>query len=321
MFRRRSIVALILLATLAGLAMAGCSNQAEPSRPEVTPREATKSGTATQETGTDGTTTAAEPKAATGEKQITNSIGMKLLLIPAGEFTMGSPESEKSRHADEGPQHRVWITRPFYLGAYPVTQAEYKRVTGRNPSYMTADGDRKDDLRGIDTSRLPVDEVSWNDAMEFCRQLGRQERQTYRLPTEAEWEYACRAGTMTPFSFGGMLNGLAANCWGNHPYGTREEGPCLKRPSVVGSYQANAFGLYDMHGNIGQWCTDWYDEHYYSVSPMNDPSGPNQGSHHVIRGGNWSYDPDACRSAFRSHNSPGFRTYVLGFRVVRVASR
>lgn len=186
---------------------------------------------------------------------ITNSIGMKLKLIPSGEFLMGSPESEEARDSDEGPQHRVRITKPFYLGVYEVTQGEYERVTGDNPSCFSKVGTGKAKVAGQDTSRFPVEEVSWEDAVEFCRKLSdlpseRSARRVYRLPTEAEWEYACRAGTTTPLHFGTQLNGREANCDGNYPYGTDTKGTYLKRTTTVGSYKANAFGLYDMHGKL-----------------------------------------------------------------------
>ena len=137
-------------------------------------------------------------------KQIVNSIGMKLVLIPAGEFMMGSPESEESRGSDE-TQHRVRITKPFYLGAYEVTQHEYEQVMGNNPSYCSANGKFKERVVGMDTSRHPVENVSWEDAVAFCQRLSQKEGKQYRLPTEAQWEYACRAGTSTPFNFGSTL--------------------------------------------------------------------------------------------------------------------
>ena len=173
-------------------------------------------------------------------KVITNSIGMKLVLIPAGEFIMGSA--------------------------------------------------------GVSA----------------------QEGRTYRLPTEAEWEYACRAGTQTPFHFGSQLNGGEANCHGNYPYGTQTKGPYLKRTTEVGSYRPNAWGLHDMHGNVWEWCQDWYDGDYYDDSPTDDPAAPSSGSFRVFRGGCWLNGARLCRSANRIYCSPGFEGIRRGFRVALV---
>jgi len=248
----------------------------------------------------------------TAQKLITNSIGMKLALIPAGEFLMGSPEGEGD--SDEHPQHRVRITKPFYIGVYEVTQGEYERVTGTNPSNFK-------NVAGEDTSRFPVENVSWNRAVEFCRKLSmmpdeKSAGRTYRLPTEAEWEYACRAGTTTPFSFGSALNGCEANCDGDYPYGGADKGPFLQRTTRVGSYQPNAFGLYDMHGNVWEWCADWKDSSYYAQSPLNDPTGSSYFWDRVLRGGSWSYNASRCRSAYRNGYSPMYRRSNSGFRVV-----
>ena len=248
---------------------------------------------------------------------ITNSIGMKLAFIPAGEFMMGSPESEADR-GDNEKQHRVRITRPFYMGVYEVTQEQYERVMGENPSYFSSTGRGKDEVAGRDTRNHPVETVSWDDAVEFCRKLSAQEGRTYRLPTDAEWEYACRAGTQTPFHFGSQLNGREANCDGNYPYGTQTKGPYLERTTEVGSYRPSAWGLYDMHGNVWEWCQDWYDSDYYANSPTDDPQGPSSGSNRVFRGGSWSYLARNCRSAIRYYLSPGLESTFLGFRLALV---
>ena len=240
-------------------------------------------------------------------KTITNSIGMKLRLIPAGEFMMGSPADEAEREDWEGPVHRVRITKPFYLGVYEVTQGEYEQLTGKNPSKFKG-------------ATRPVEMVSWEDAVEFCRKLSAKEGQKYRLPTEAEWEYACRAGTTTPFSFGSVLNGEQANCAGNYPYGTDTKGPMKAETTPVGSYRPNAFGLYDMHGNVWEWCQDWYDAEYYGKSPNEDPLGAASGSNRVFRGGCWYGDAWFCRAAFRLRDDPSFRDDNLGFRLARTVS-
>jgi len=285
-------------------------------------------------------------------QEFTNSIDMKLKLIPAGEFTMGSSESEEDRSDDE-KQHRVRVTKPYYLGAHEVTQKEFSMVMGFNPSDHQRGGDREDEVSGLDTSGFPVEHVSWYDAVHFCNKLSELEGRTpcyrltdierydddgrgiksatvsrqsgngYRLPAEAEWEYACRAGTKTSFSFGSVLNGKQANCRGDYPYGTETKGPDLGRTTTVGSYSANAWGLYDMHGNVWEWCDDWYDEDYYEDSPVDDPTGPTTGASRaarVFRGGGWLSYARHCRSADRFRNAPGFRFYDLGFRIALVPS-
>jgi formylglycine-generating enzyme required for sulfatase activity len=274
-------------------------------------------------------------------KEVTNSIGMKLVLIPAGKFTMGSPQEErdtalasvpegsraqaKSWFEVEGPQHEVEISKPFYLGVYEVTQAEYEKVMGTNPSWFSATGSGKEKVEGKDTSRFPVENVSWNDAVEFCKKLSetpeeKRSGRVYRLPTEAEWEYSCRGGASSkPFHFGDSLTSTQANFDGNYPYGGADKGPYLERTTRVGSYDANAFGLYDMHGNVWEWCADWYSKDYYKDSPRKDPQGPATGTSRVLRGGSWGVYGWNCRSASRSGVDPGIRCGNVGFRVVLVA--
>jgi formylglycine-generating enzyme required for sulfatase activity len=257
-------------------------------------------------------------------RRVKNSIGMQLVLIPAGEFLMGSPREEDKRRPDEGPQHEVKIRKPFYLGAYTVTQAEYKAVMGSNPSWFSATGGGKDKVDGLDTSRFPVENVSWDDAQKFCARLSaapaeKKAGRKYRLPTEAEWEYACRARTRTPFHFGKALSSDRANFDGNYPYGGASRGPYLDRTCKVGSYGDNAFGLYDMHGNVCQWCADWYKKDYYGYSPKEDPKGPDSGTSRVLRGGSWDLFGEDCRAAGRSRGEPGYRCNGDGFRVVCVA--
>jgi formylglycine-generating enzyme required for sulfatase activity/serine/threonine protein kinase len=266
-------------------------------------------------------------------KEVTNSIGMKLVLIPAGKFTMGSPTDEEDRNEDE-TQHEVEITQPFYLGAYLVTQSEYERVMHDNPSWFSRKRYYKNSIASINTRQLPVDSVSWEMAKKFCETLSalpeeKATQRTYRLPTEAEWEYACREGgrSLTPFYFGASLQSSQANFDGHQPYG---EGPpepgspfrsrlppgkYLEHPTEVGSYQPNALGLYDMHGNVCEWCADWYAKDYYSKSPKQDPQGPDIGKNRVLRGGSWSQFGSDCRSANRVMGWTG----SIGFRVVLVA--
>jgi formylglycine-generating enzyme len=261
--------------------------------------------------------------AARGEdaaKEITNSIGMKLVLIPAGKFIMGSPANEAERDAGED-QHEVAITRPFYLGVHPVTQSQFEKIMAKNPSFFHPKNGGSPDH--------PAEQVRWGDAREFCKKLSalpeeKKAGRTYRLPSEAEWEYACRAGTTTPFNVGEALSSKQANFNGNFPYGNAEKGPFLRHTEKVGSYPPNAWGLYDMHGNVLQWCNDWYDPNYYKNSPKEDPKGPEKGVVEtgfgsnffvVVRGGCWLDEGRACRSdrRFRLQQSEPYRW--TGFRV------
>jgi formylglycine-generating enzyme required for sulfatase activity/predicted Ser/Thr protein kinase len=255
--------------------------------------------------------------------RIVNSIGMKFVLIPAGRFLMGSPPTETERAADEDPQHEVILTRPFYLGVFQVTQHEYEQVTGQLPSHFSTHGDGQDKMRDLDPHRFPVEQVSWEDAVAFCRMLSdltqeRRRGRIYRLPTEAEWEYACRGGAMgsEPFHFGTSLASSQANFNGNHPYGGAPQGPYLERTTTVGSYPANGFGLFDMHGNVWEWCLDWYGEYPRQAGPLRDPVGPRNGLRRVMRGGAWNYTGKSCRSAVRNGLIPGNRYKMVGFRVV-----
>lgn len=269
-----------------------------------------------------------------GPVEYTNSIGMKFRLIPPGEFMMGSTKLERQlaledaratndqasikRIDTEGPQHQVRITKPFYLGVYEVTQGEYEHVVEMNPSHFSH-------LPRMDTSRFPVEMITWRDAANFCQCLSSMPAEklaghAYRLPTEAEWEYACRAGTATPFHFGNQLDGREANCRGILPYGTVEEGPNLGRTTTVGSYQPNAFGLYDMHGNVKEWCQDWYRANYYSDSAIEDPAGPEKGLERVYRSRGWGDLPGTCRSAYRGCISPDFGGRSQGFRLTLASS-
>jgi len=266
-----------------------------------------------------------------------NSLGMKFALIPAGTFLMGSPQEEKQRSKDE-EQHEVEITRPFYLGVFQVTQAQFRRVMGYNPSYFSSDGSGKEGVKyaqeptgGRDkvkdlgsTDGFPVENVSWDEAVELCQRLSALEPEraagrVSRLPTEAEWEYACRAGTTTPFYYGNSLASTQANFDGDYPYGAAQ-GPSLGRTSEVGSYEPNSFGLMDMHGNVWEWCADWYDRDYFKDSPRRDPAGPPAGSSRVCRGGSWDCFGQRCRSAWRNGTEPANRHGWLGFRVALVSS-
>ena len=242
-------------------------------------------------------------------KDIDKSINMKMVLIPAGKFMMGSPKDEKDRCDDE-ILHEVTITKPFYLGTYLVTQEEYEKVMGRNPSCYSATGAGRGKVIGRDTSRFPMEEVSWFAAVEFCKRLSelpeeKNAGRTYRLPTEAEWEYACRAGTTTQFYFGDKITTAQAN------YDHRYDRP----PTPVGSFPANAWGLYDMHGNVEEWCQDWYGP--YPQEKVVDPQGPKTGERRVLRGGSFFDDASGVRSASRRNREPAWRCETIGFRVAR----
>lgn len=217
-------------------------------------------------------------------KNFTNSLGMKFVWIPPSSFIMGSPKEEGQREKDEAP-HKVTLTKGFYMGVYTVTQDEWKEVMGNNPSLFEGE------------KNLPVEGVSWDDCQELIEKLRKRDNKPYRLPTEAEWEYACRAGTTTPFHFGETISTDQANYNGIYTYGTGKKGENRQKTMPVGSFRPNDFGLYDMHGNLWQWCQDWYGD--YPQKNVGDPQGPKKGEERVVRGGAWSYNPINCRSACR----------------------
>jgi formylglycine-generating enzyme required for sulfatase activity len=272
------------------------------------------------------------------------STGMKLALIEAGTFRMGSDQRRRRRFlfADE-MGHDVAITEPYLLGVYEVTQDEYRQVMKVEPSAFSRTGNSRDKVAALETERFPVEQVSWFDAVEFCNRLSALDGfppyyeiadvkrdvsitsaqvsigggSGYHLPTEAQWEFACRGGTVGRFHYGEENTGIEANLQSydrfNDPLFDS-----LDRPTRVGSYAPNAWGLHDMHGNIGEWCWDWYDEDYYSVSPPKDPPGPDRGDQRVVRGGAWNRNEDDCRSSSRSCLSPDEHRNSNGFRVCRM---
>jgi formylglycine-generating enzyme required for sulfatase activity len=279
---------------------------------------------------------------------------MSLKRIEAGTFTMGSPDGEEGRYGNEGPQHQVTITRPFYLGAYPVTKGQFA-VFVKDANYKTeAETDGKGGwgynaatrkVEGRDTKYTwretgfaqtddhPVVNVTWNDATKFCEWLSKKEGRVYELPTEAEWEFACRAGTTTRFWCGDKdddLRGnanlahralkakLDADAYKGFVFRSWDDGWPFTSP--VGAFKPNPWGLYDMHGDVGQWCTDRYGK--YENGSFKDPKGPDNGESHVLRGGSWFSFPRDCRSARRRGDDPGNRGNHFGFRVVlRPAAR
>jgi formylglycine-generating enzyme required for sulfatase activity/serine/threonine protein kinase len=266
------------------------------------------------------------PETAPLPSRVTNSIGMELVLIGPGKFFMGSPEDEEGRGNDEW-RHEVEITLPFYLGTVPVTQDQYRQVASKGPSHFSRTGAGKQRVAGLETGRFPVENLSWYDVVEFCRLLSAlpgemDARRVYRLPTEAEWEFACRAGTSSPFSFGTSASSARANFDGTFPYGGASRCLDLQRAERVARYAANTWGLYDMHGNVGEWCADWYGKDYYRHSPRRNPQGPDEGTGRVVRGGSWVASGRGCRSAQRVSSVPWSRYNFVGFRVaVSVAPR
>ena len=251
-----------------------------------------------------------------------NSIGMDLALIRPGWFWMGSPGNEANRYADEDPRHRVEITRPFYLGVYQVTQAQYECVMGTNPSNFTARGQGAEQVKGLDTSSFPVDSVSWYDAVAFCTAMSNLPEEkaagrSYRLPTEAEWEYACRAGAAStvPYHFGPTLSSRQANFDGSRPYAGGRRGRNLRRTCAVGSYPPNAFGLHDMHGNVWEWCHDWFDVDYYAVSPAQNPPGPTRAKAASFAAGRSTTSPAVAGRRFGFGRRPDSQSNLDGFRV------
>jgi formylglycine-generating enzyme required for sulfatase activity len=222
-------------------------------------------------------------------------IGAKFVLIPAGTFMMGSPEDEPLRHANE-TLHQVTISKPFYMQTTPVTQGQWTQVMGENPSYFKGD------------DNLPVEQVSWNDTQDFIERLNRQEgTDKYRLPTEAEWEYSCRAGSRTAFCFGSSEDDLREYAWYQDNSGVKTHS--------VGKKQPNSWGLYDMHGNVFEWVQDWYGEKFYAESAKDNPGGPASGQSRVTRGGCWFLSPVVVRAAYRLGARPAQLSYVIGFRL------
>ncbi|NCA83577.1 MAG: formylglycine-generating enzyme family protein [Opitutae bacterium] len=239
--------------------------------------------------------------------------GVKLELVwcPAGSYTRGSPANEAGRSDDE-TQHRVTLTKGFWMGKHEVTQAQWEAVTGSNPSHFKNAG-----------KSAPVESVSWDDCQEFVRKLNaRVPGAGFRLPTEAEWEYACRApsagsgqaGT-SAFHYGNDLDATMANFDGNYPYGNGRKGEYRQTTVAVGTFRPNAWGLYDMHGNVWEWCQDWYGD--YPTGSVTDPAGPGSGSFRVYRGGGWYSSARGCRSASRYGSDPGSRSGILGLRLAR----
>ena len=257
-------------------------------------------------------------------KEVTNTIGMSLVLVSAGEFTMGSSGAEVGAMRqiqprwrgpiglDDTPAHRVHIRRPFYIGEHEVTNAQFRRFRPDHASKHFLSHTLNDD-------RQPVAQISWTDAQAFCRWLSQREGRSYALPTEAEWEYACRAGTESLYYWGDTIDPAKLNYGDRNGYFAwrhlmADDGHAVSAP--VGSYPPNPLGLHDMLGNVWEWCADWYDVSYYQRSSRDGPRGPAQGALRVCRGGGWDAFPADTRSGKRGKWFPGDRHMAVGFRVV-----
>ena len=252
---------------------------------------------------------------------VKNSLGMEFVAIPDGDFLMGSDDGDPMGEADERPRHRVRITRPFRLGVCEVSQHEFATVMGANPSWFAATGGGRDDVAGMDTSRFPVDMITWLEADEFCRRLSalpaeKAAGRRYRLPTEAEWEYAARAGATTKSAGGDRLEPAKANV--AFDLATRDPAS-PRRTWPVDAGTPDALGLRNMHGNVWEWCADRYDPTYYERSPTDDPPGPAEGTGRAVRGGDYRSPPEMARSTNRDFTRESRRDQGNGLRVVLIA--
>jgi formylglycine-generating enzyme required for sulfatase activity len=291
---RNFVIGYIVLLAMAGTA---CNKEPKPSEKGKAPNESAAGG-----------------EAKSSPKELTVDLGggvkLEMVLIPAGEFLMGSPDSDKDACPWEKPQHRVRITKPFYLGKYLVTQEQWEAVMGANPSAWR-------DVNSGQGSKNPVEQVTWDDCQTFLGKLNAKfaaGEGKFQLPTDAQWEYACRAGSKTKYCFGDDKSKLGEYAW----YGENSGG----KTHPVGEKKPNAWGLYDMHGHVSEWCKDLFQYGYYEESPVDDPMGAATGLGHVYRGGSWSTMPRDpawyCRSAYRDVGELGRRRADLGFRVSRV---
>ena len=237
-------------------------------------------------------------------------VGLDMVQIPAGEFVMGSPSDEEGRINAEGPQRTVTMSS-FFMGRFPVTQTQYRAVMGENPSRFQSNGDHH-----------PVEQVSWRDAVAVCEKLSELTGREYRLPSEAEWEYACRARTQTPFYFGETITTNVVNYNGGFTYGSGSKGDYRRRTTEVGRFPPNAFGLYDMHGNVWEWCADHWHGNYNGM-PTDGTAwiSSNESSFRLLRGGSWYNSPNYCRSALRYNSRLDYYSINVGFRLVCLATR
>jgi len=247
------------------------------------------------------------------KEQLGNEIALPMILVNGGKFMMGSPETEDGGSSDESPQHSVTV-KIFFLGRYPVTQEQWRIVS---ETYPKVNLDLKPKPSHFEGANRPVEQVSWYEAQEYCDRLAQKTKRPYRLPTEAEWEYACRAGTSTPFNFGNTISTELVNYDGNKTYGNGVKGEYCEETTPVDHFDlANAWGLCDMHGNVFEWCQDhWHRD--YNGAPEDGSAWltDSPDANCVWRGGSWFGYPRYCRSAYRNSYSPDGRSYNLGFRV------
>jgi formylglycine-generating enzyme required for sulfatase activity len=240
-------------------------------------------------------------------------VALTMVKIPAGSFRMGSPEDEPERSDDEGPQHEVTLGS-FFMAQTPITQAQWRAVAG----WQKLERDLDPDPSNFKGANRPVEQVNWFDAVEFCRRLSQRTGQRYGLPSEAQWEYACRAGSTTPFHFGATLTPDLANYNGNHVYGNGPKGTYREQTVEVASFAANGWGLHDMHGNVWEWCEDhWHDSYNFAPGddqPWHIPAAADD-EPRLLRGGSWLNVPRNCRSAYRYNYRPDNRNDYIGFRV------
>jgi formylglycine-generating enzyme required for sulfatase activity len=279
-----------------------------------------------------------QPRQAQGfAEPLAEGVALTQLWIPPGRFWMGSPETELERLEDEGPQHLAQL-QGFFMGQTPITQAQWRAVAqwqpregerwerelAPNPSRFQVGGDTRLLSENAFTDDRPVEQVSWEDAMEFCRRLSQRTGRHYTLPSEAQWEYACRAGTSTPFALGETITPELANYDGTYTYGNGPKGKNRKQTTPVGTFPANAWGLQDMHGNVWEWCLDYWHESYEGapvdgsawVDGAQGQSSKREGGMRLLRGGSWRSNPGFCRSAPRSHVRPDYAVNGIGLRVV-----
>lgn len=241
-----------------------------------------------------------------------NGVNFLFRKIKSGEFIMGATDFRR----DTLPPHQVKITRDFWMLETLVTQSQWFVLEGNSMASMLAESEFET-FNGIGND-YPIYLITWYEAVEFCDKLTnilKEYGYIAKLPTEAEWEYACRGGLYLPYSFGDLLDGTQANCNGKFPYGQSKLGRWREQATLVKQFSPNSNGLYDMHGNMWEWCQDWYSEHYYSESPLCDPLGPEIGDKRVVRGGSWRSHAECCRSAFRDSDYPDYRGRTSGFRI------